>query len=221
MAAVAADRDSELLSIVVLGEFNPAIFQPAWFANEGLLRPGEADAAEVEIIHRDVAIFTAEWVRVQVTHDRMHIRTERESDFDALRDLVVGTLSLLRHTPTYVVGVNHDATLRFRDRDHFDDFGWRLSPPEIWDGALERPGVAQLQEQGLRPDDFDGYVRVGVEPILDNSYRAVVGVNDHYLLSPRPAADSTGRINDLLVAEWKAIASRSVQIITHMAGLAG
>jgi hypothetical protein len=216
---VAAVRESELLSIVVLGQFNPATFQPAWFANEGLLRPGEAEASEVEIIHRDVSIFTAGWVRVQVTHDRMHVQTERESDREALRDLATGTLSLLRHTPTNVVGVNHDATLRFRDRRHFDTFGWRLSPRELWEGALEQPGVAQLQEQGVRTDEFEGYVRVKVEPILDNSYRAVVGVNDHYVLSPRPETATTGRVADLLVTDWKQIASRAVKIINHMAEL--
>jgi hypothetical protein len=217
---VAVERESELLSIVVIGEFNPTIFQPAWFGTQELIRQGEADAATVEIVHRDVSIFTTEWLRVQVTRDRLHVQTERESDFDALRDLVVGTLSLLRHTPTRVVGVNHDATIRFQDRDQYDNLGWRLSPRELWDEVLQRPGVALLQEQGERPDKYAGYIRVKVEPILDNSMRSVVGVNDHFILSRNPSAASTDTTIQLLMDEWKPIASRAAQIIDHVFVLA-
>jgi hypothetical protein len=32
---------------VVLGSFNPAIFQPAWFAKQGLLSAEEANGAEI------------------------------------------------------------------------------------------------------------------------------------------------------------------------------
>jgi hypothetical protein len=33
-----------------LWSFNPQIFQPAWFAAEGLIRKGEAEAAKIEIV---------------------------------------------------------------------------------------------------------------------------------------------------------------------------
>lgn len=217
---MAIERESSLLSIVVVGDFNPAIFQPAWFAAEELLRPGEAEAATIEIVHPDVSIFTAEWVRVQVTRDRLHLQTERESHLVALRDLMVGALALLRHSPTRICGINHDVTLRFPNREGFDRFGWRLVPPSAWDAVLKRPGMATLQEQGGRDDGREGWIRVKVEPVLDDSLRTVVGVNDHVIVTERNESRATLAIADFLVDDWTAIASRAEHILGHVEQLA-
>ena len=53
-------------SIVLLGSFNPQIFQPSWFGNEGLIRKEEADSAKIEIVHRDLVSFSTETFRVEV-----------------------------------------------------------------------------------------------------------------------------------------------------------
>ena len=116
------------VSIVVIGAFNPSIFQPSWFAQERLIRPAEAEAAEIAIIHPEVTDFQTEWFRLKVTHDRPMVHTLRESHFEALRDLISGALDLLRHTPTGVVGVNHDMVLQCPSREAFDQFGWTLAP---------------------------------------------------------------------------------------------
>ena len=47
----------EGVGIVLVGSFNPRIFQPAWFATENLIREEEEQAAKIELIHRQVAIF--------------------------------------------------------------------------------------------------------------------------------------------------------------------
>ena len=39
------------ISIVLLGNFNPKIFQSAWFASQNLIRKIEANEAKIEIIH--------------------------------------------------------------------------------------------------------------------------------------------------------------------------
>ena len=44
-------------SIVLIGNFNPKIFQPAWFGSEGLIQKKEAEQSTIEIIHPDVVIF--------------------------------------------------------------------------------------------------------------------------------------------------------------------
>jgi hypothetical protein len=53
-------------SIVLLGSFNPAIFQPYWFASNGLLRPDEAKEATIQVIHNQATIFTAGWLTLKV-----------------------------------------------------------------------------------------------------------------------------------------------------------
>ncbi len=205
--------------IVVLGAFNPAIFQPSWFAQEGLVRPEEAEAAQLEIVHPEITIFQLDWVRFEATRDRLAVHSLRESHYEASRDLVVGVLDLLRHTPTRVVGINHDYVLECGSRDAFDNLGWALVPAEPWASVLERPGVARLDEQGERTDGHNGYVRVKVEPIMDGGTRVLVEVNDHYAISDKNSPSTSETIRDLLEAEWPAISKRAADILDHVKGL--
>ena len=115
--------------------------------------------------------------------------------------------------------MNHDATLRFSTREEFDDLGWMLSPKELWDSVLERPGLAHLQEQGQRPDECEGYIRVRVEPLFDGTSRATVGINDHFVLSEEDSTTSTGEIRRLLMEEWKSMAVRAAHILEYVMGL--
>jgi hypothetical protein len=48
-------------TIVFVGSFNPQIFQPAWFASRNLLKKEEADGAKIEIINRQLVIFSSGW----------------------------------------------------------------------------------------------------------------------------------------------------------------
>ena len=52
------EPESELLSIVVLGDFNPAIFHPLWFSVNGLVADAEAKDADVGFIHKQFASFS-------------------------------------------------------------------------------------------------------------------------------------------------------------------
>lgn len=83
--------------IVILGDFNPAIFHPAWFAMQELVRPQEADAAEIQLVHPDATIFQIDWGRIHVMRERFQARTSQESYFEPLRDLVIGVFTLLSH----------------------------------------------------------------------------------------------------------------------------
>ena len=78
----------EGMSIVLLGSFNPQIFQPAWFAAEGLVRKEEAEAAKIEIIHPQIISFSMEWLLLQVTQERFAASTTHSPSYEPLRDLV-------------------------------------------------------------------------------------------------------------------------------------
>ena len=57
-------------SIILLGKFNPAIFQPAWLSANNLLRKEEADIANIDVINPQVTSFSAAWLRIQVLAGR-------------------------------------------------------------------------------------------------------------------------------------------------------
>jgi hypothetical protein len=89
----------ETLAIVAMGSFNPAIFHPAWFSGQGLIRKEEFETAKIEIVHRDVCHFAVEWFSLQVTGDRFAMQTGDPAKSQSLRDLVMATFTILEHTP--------------------------------------------------------------------------------------------------------------------------
>ncbi len=49
----------DTVSIVLVGSFNPAIFQPMWFAANELIGRADAENAEVAVVHPDITQFRA------------------------------------------------------------------------------------------------------------------------------------------------------------------
>src|SRR5947209_7914808 len=96
----------EGIHIVLIGAFNPKIFQPAWFAHQGLIRQEEAESAEQVVTVNELSTFTADWLTLQVTPDRLQASTGDAAHFDVLRDLILGTFRLLEHTPVEKMGIN-------------------------------------------------------------------------------------------------------------------
>ena len=43
--------------VVLVGHFNPLIFSPSWFAKNGIVGEEEASAADVSVIHPEIAAF--------------------------------------------------------------------------------------------------------------------------------------------------------------------
>lgn len=203
------------INVQILGRWNPALFVPRWFADVGLLPNEEVDAANLSIVHEEIAQFDVGWLALRVTRDRFLASTSQIGHAEALRDLVVGTLELLTHTPTQVVGVNHDFLFTFKDRESFDSFGWALVSPKQWP-QLERPGMAALQVQGMRTDKREGYVRVMLNPVLDGTHRLTVGINDHYAVAEEAASRSTAEIASILADRWFDSAAEAEGIVATM-----
>lgn len=155
----------EGVGIVLVGSFNPKIFQPAWFAAENLIRKEEAQAANIELIHPQVARFSLDWLQLQVTEEQFSATTTQSSFYEPLRDLVLGTFRLLRHTPVRMMGLNRDSHFRMPTEEAWHAFGHRLTPKEPWAGVLKEPGMRSLTMEGLRPDGFQGYIRVRLSPL--------------------------------------------------------
>jgi hypothetical protein len=177
-ARTAPTLEGEEISIVLIGDFNAKIFHPAWFALEGLIRRSEAEEAVVEIVHRDVASFRLDWVAVDVGPDRFSAKIRSAAFRISLRDLVAGTFSTLRHTPTRQLGINLTKRFRFPTDADWHNFGHYLAPKSPWKGLLAQPGMRAIHVQGTRPDHAPGHVLVTAEPNVPSLVS--IRVNDHY-----------------------------------------
>jgi hypothetical protein len=168
------------LGIVLLGSFNPKIFHPAWFAAHHLIRELEAEEAKIEIVHNDITIFELDWFRLEVTRERFNIFTEQEAYFEPLTDLVIGTFSLLCHTPIAKMGINSSLHYRMRSEKEWHEVGDRLAPKEPWKDIMKKPGMLKLEMTEKHYEGPKGYIRIIVEPSFTCQPGLRITVNDHY-----------------------------------------
>jgi hypothetical protein len=152
-------------SIVFLGAFNPKIFQPAWFAAQNLLPTEEGSEANVQVVANDVCIFETDWFRLEVLSERWALQSRATPAVGALRDLALGTFRILRHTPITRMGLNTTGHFSLLNAEQYDRLGHRLAPKgEFWEPILKQPGMLGLTIHSQRPDNYEGHIRVKVEP---------------------------------------------------------
>lgn len=201
-------------SIVLVGSFNAGIFQPAWFEKNELLPVTETQNAQIEMISNEIAILTISWVRIEVTGQRFLARTTDESMFSPLRDLIVGTFSLLEHTPVRHVGINREIEYRMPNEESWHAIGHKLAPKEPWEPYIKNPGMKSLMMEGRRDDNHDGVINITVRPILKQplpgkEWLVGVSINDHIDLGEnKTALDACQVLNGI----WDDSLARSANI---------
>ncbi|HAY21673.1 MAG TPA: hypothetical protein DCY27_05815 [Desulfobacterales bacterium] len=204
------------LSIVLLGDFNPKIFQPAWFAQENLIRAPEAEAADIKIINPEIVIFELEWLELQVTRDRCLFGTTQEAYYEVVRDLCLGTFKLLRHTPIQKMGINRNYHFRMNSVEEWHAFGHEVAPKELWISVLKTPGLASLTIQGMREDDLKGYIRVKVEPSKRAHPGIYIQVNDHYEVEEASTSIGCEKIINIIESLWNKSKEKAELIINNI-----
>ncbi|MEW6277334.1 MAG: hypothetical protein AB1758_01845 [Candidatus Eremiobacterota bacterium] len=210
---MASRLEVEGKSIVMLGDFNPKIFQPAWLLSRDLVRQSEADQAEVQIIHAEVSSLEFEGYSIVVTRERFQISTSQAPFYPVIRDLVVGAFTLLSHTPIRALGLNTDGHFRMPSHEEWHGFGHRLTPKEgLWEGILKSPGMRSLTVEGIRPDLCPGYIRVKVEPSNLLIPGVFVSINDH--LEPANAGVGCAPVVECLRQQWQEAQDRAQRILT-------
>lgn len=193
-------------SLVLVGSFNPAIFSPVWFARENIVTDAQADEADIEIIHKEIARFTLADFRLFVVHDRFQIETS-VAPFIRMYDMAAKLFGeTLPHTPLLIAGINRHAHFVV-PQDLVDRIGHKLAPPQVWGDwakcilsgkGTRHGGMRSLtMEQRDFEDRIKGHIRVRVEP----SQRVAgiyVDFNDQYEVSDPSSPDGTAEILELM-----------------------
>ena len=186
----------QAVSVVLVGDFNPKIFQPAWFASQEMIWKSEADDAKIDIIHHEVTSFSLDWVKLAVTAERFSVTSESESHYDVMRDLVINCFALLKHTPIRLMGINRTMHFRMSSEDAVNSLGFRLVPPEPWQSLLPSGAMRSLTMESLRKQP-EGYIRVEVEPSAKINPGIFIAVNHHYIIGK-----GAEEVVSLLQHEW-------------------
>ncbi len=219
------------VSAVLLGDFNPAIFTPSWFALNGLLPERVAETAHLDIASREVTSFNADWLRLMVVPDRFTVET-LQAPYVRVRDLLVRVFKeYLSHTPLGAFGINRNVHFLLRNAAERDRIGRILAPVEPW-GALvhqleldgEQSGMTSLTMSQVNPQGrpVGGQINVTVEPsnrIGQGRFGLYVGVNDHYAMDEK-APKASERLIALFEDNFEASLKRSETIMDHIMSLA-
>lgn len=171
---------------------------------------------EIDIISREVTAFRAGWLNLQVTTDGLQIMTFDAEEFYRLRDLAIGILNTLRHTPISVMGINREVHLSVSDKEQWHAVGDALVPKDIWKKEMTVPGMRNVTVWDARPDEHSGHVQVQVEPSARIPQAIYIACNDHYNLAPAsrtPSRDVAWDLSEEILSSSKKIPI-SVSILT-------
>jgi hypothetical protein len=207
--------------IVLLGSFNPSIFHPSWFARQSLMTDAETDVsgasggAKIQVIHPQVCSFETESFVLSVTTDRFSVGTKPSMPWVPLRDLVLGTFSLLEHTPVTAMGLNRQMHYRMSSEEAWHRLGDRLAPKDGWNGILGgRPGLLTLEILASRPDAPDVRVRTKLQPSTKITPHGVyLETNEHY---PAPESEPLRALLGLLQERWEESQNYAERIANHI-----
>ncbi len=201
-------------SIVLIGSFNPRIFQPSWFVAQNLLPAEEGTEASINLINNDYCSFETDWFRIEVLAERWALHSLATPALESLRDLAVGTFRVLEHTPILKMGLNTYAHFGLESENAWHRFGHMLAPKnELWEPLLVSPGTLTLTVEGRRPDDHKGHIRVKVEPSKRVDSGIFIEVNDEYQSLDAVSANwATAIIAD----DWENVGRRAASIREHL-----
>jgi len=203
----------EGVDIVCLGSFNPQVLHPYWLAAQELIRKEEAETAQVEVVHPELAAVTVGSVKVQVTHNRFSTSTEDPSSYEVARDLAMGYLKILHHSPVKVMGINRNVHYLMPSEDAWHQIGHRVAPKDVWSDILIKPGLRSLTMEGKRPDNFKGFIRVRVEPSTRIKPGVYITMNDHYEAATEEPGRGSEEFIEMLRANWKQFLGLSRKVI--------
>lgn len=206
--------ETQEVAIVLLGDFNPKIFQPAWFASHGLMRDKEAESADIKVIHPEIAQFSLDWLTLTVTRGQFVAASSADSPFELLRDLVTGCFELLVHTPVQFMGINRNMDYLLASEDELHALGFHLVPQASWSKLFSDPRMASVVVQDIRKEP-PGFAQVQLSPSRKVFPGVFVAANNHY--ETLGAEDAV----KILRASWQAAIQWPLEVLdTLMEGIA-
>ena len=226
------EPEIDAIDIVLVGNFDPIVFTPAWFALHEFLPKHAADGAKVETIHPQLTAFSFDWLRLQVGTDHFIAETV-QAPYIRVRDFV-GRVFTERpgQSSLRALGINRGVHFRVRDRTDMDRIGRTLAPVEPWgswgrglEPAGEHGGMASLTMSQVKIEGrpSDDRINVKVEPsnpIIGQGRAGIyVHVNDHYTTSDT-GPGATERLLTIVKSGFDGSLAQSDEIVDHVMSLA-
>ena len=211
-------RTAEIFTsaIVVVGNFNSAIFSPDGLLRHGLIGDGDAATARDGLggrpllVSKQVTTVNSEWFALQVLENQFSLASQGVLS-PAVKDLAVGILQLIPHTPVTAVGLNFIGHFKLASEAEYHQVGDRLAPKDIWNAIYpeDRAGVDNLTiriQYGTRdrPLETKDEKRVAIQPSSKIKFGVHLSYNDHHdVTSPQPDLSAAERVARIIDETWE------------------
>jgi len=211
MSAKSGSPVQNVFAIVLLGKFNPNIFHPLWYAQNGLIPIEEVENVTELICSDEVSTFVYNDIHFQIERHRFGLTTRDESRIFPLRDLVTGTFQILENTPLTAFGFNRDMQFELKDAETWHNVGHRLAPKSPWVDVLRSPGMLIVGMLGTRSDSHRDQVNIRVQPVMNGNHAVQVAINQHHDLDKENSyAERTADAVSLINNDWAQFLTYSV-----------
>ena len=216
-------------TIVLLGNFNPLIFKPSWFAHNDVIGEEEAEKAEIEVIHSELVKFQLSWLTIVVEKNRFLAEVRQPPEI-RLYDFVLKTFGeLLIHTPIWAIGINKHIEFDAGSIDLRNKIGYTLAPIDSWGEWSKDLGAKRGDEVGgmisltmkqtVVDDRPKGYIQTKVEPLPKSKSGVIVEVNDHYSVESLEDLEGCYEIVGHLRDNFESSIARSNWIVDQVMGI--
>ena len=211
--------EHEGASIVMIGSFNPTIFQPRWLGAQALIRPEEAENAKITLIQAEVADFSTEWFQLQVLQNRFQLVSSDPRQYAPLRDLASAIFAILPHTPVTTLGLTRTFHFKMPSVDSWHRIGHLLAPKEPWNSIMEGPGLRSMRMQGRRKQTGGGVLYIKVEPSLKVECGLYLEINEEFTAPVDGESEGARWVPDRLAESWDGMLSFSEIAAEHLLAL--
>lgn len=209
--------ETKSIHFTFVGSFNPAIVQPYWLAQKGIIRESEAQDVKVELIHNEFTRFSLDWVTLEVRQERFDVHCSQEPYFHIVKDMCIGIFKALRETPIKALGINHIWTCDLKTESKYYEFGNKLSPLSNFDFLDDARMILLEVIEVKRKDGMPGSRRIRIEPTdkASSIYGVSLNVNDHFIIKPDDSGQS-GSVLTLLKEQYETSKIQMSEIVVNL-----
>jgi hypothetical protein len=213
-------RSAEIFgtAIVALGAFNPGIFSADWLQKNNLLGPQDADEARQSdsyVVSSKISNMETEWFSLRILENQLTLSSKGAVTL-AVRDLAMGILSLLPHTPITALGLNFMGHYKMASAAEYHKIGDVFVPKDTWYELfpLEEYSVG-MTDLSVRvyPTPYresptsENSINISVQPSARVKYGVFLSFNDHHEIKVDDGENETTAETTVQIIEneWQAI----------------
>lgn len=178
-------------SIVLVGDFNPVMFQPEWFSRNLIISPEEVDFAKSQtataplIVTPQLTAFKTSQFSIKIEQKRFQVICEKEP-FILIKDFVVKTFEKLGGYTLNAYGFNYSAHYAVDTLETYQRIGDNLAPKQYWssllgdeiEGTERKSGLTAIQMQKNK-EDKKGQISLILQPSILLKPGVFMSCNDH------------------------------------------